>query len=54
MKETFVTITGFKHYYGKSIFAVGSLIKCKEPDIPMIVKPIRLQLFSLKGWAYCK
>ena len=28
MKETFVTITGFKHYYGKSIFTVGSLIKC--------------------------
>ena len=28
MKEIFVTITGFKHYYGKSVFAVGSLIKC--------------------------
>ena len=29
MKETFVTITGFKHYYGKSVFAVGNKV-CKR------------------------
>lgn len=49
MKETFVTITGFKHYYGKSIFTVGSLIKCvKEPDNTYDSEAIRCEYFPLK------
>ena len=33
MKDRFITITGFHHYYGKKPFAVGHLIRCiKEPD----------------------
>ena len=53
MKETFVTITGFKHYYGKSIFAVGSLIKCvKEPDNTYDSEAIRCEYFPLKKVGY--
>lgn len=49
MKETFVTITGFKHYYGKNIFTVGSLIKCvKEPDNTYDSEAIRCEYFPLK------
>lgn len=33
MKERYVTITGFKHYYGSTPFRIGRLIRCrKEPD----------------------
>lgn len=33
MEDKFVTITGFKNYYGHAPFAVGNLIRCsKEPD----------------------
>ena len=53
MKETFVTITGFKHYYGKSIFTVGSLIKCvKEPDNTYDSEAIRCEYFPLKKVGY--
>ena len=35
MKELYVTITGFKYYYGQAPFKVGRKIKCvKEPDNP--------------------
>ena len=35
MKEQYVTITGFKHYYGITPFKPGKKIKCvKEPDNP--------------------
>ena len=31
-KNIFVTITGFKHYYGLEPFKIGNLIRCiKEP-----------------------
>lgn len=53
MKETFVTIIGFKHYYGKNIFAVGSLIKCvKEPDNTYDSEAIRCEYFPLKKVGY--
>jgi hypothetical protein len=33
MKERYITITGFKHYYGLTPFAIGRLVKCvKEPE----------------------
>lgn len=33
MQDKYITITGFKHYYGLKPFAIGNLIKCvKEPD----------------------
>ena len=35
MMDRYVTITGFKHYYGAKPFAVGNLIRCsQEPDNP--------------------
>ena len=35
MKEMYITITGFKHYYGVAPFKIGKKIKCvKEPDNP--------------------
>lgn len=33
MEEKYITITGFKHYYGLTPFAIGNLIQCvKEPE----------------------
>lgn len=33
MKDRYITITGFKHYYGLTPFAIGNLVKCvKEPE----------------------
>lgn len=35
MKEQYITIVGFNHYYGARPFKVGKKIKCKkEPDNP--------------------
>ena len=35
MKEMYVTITGFNHYYGVTPFKIGKKIKCvKEPSNP--------------------
>ena len=42
MKELYVTITGFKYYYGDTPFKVGRKIKCvKEPDNPYDAEAIR-------------
>ena len=42
MKELYVTITGFKYYYGQTPFKVGRKIKCvKEPDNPYDAEAIR-------------
>ncbi len=33
MKDRFITITGFKYYYGTRPLQIGALVKCiKEPD----------------------
>lgn len=33
MKDKYITITGFKHYYGARPFIVGNILRCvKEPD----------------------
>lgn len=33
MKEHYITITGFDHYYGRKPFKIGKRLKCvKEPD----------------------
>ncbi len=35
MKEQYITIVGFKHYYGITPFKIGKKIRCvKEPDNP--------------------
>lgn len=35
MKEQYITIVGFNHYYGVKPFKIGKKIKCvKEPDNP--------------------
>lgn len=45
MKEKYVTITGFSHYYGLRPFAIGSLICCrKEPDNSYDGEAIRCSL----------
>ena len=42
MKELYVTITGFRHYYGQTPFQVGRKIKCvKEPENPHDMEAIR-------------
>ena len=32
MKDRFITITGFTHYYGKKPFTIGNLIKCVKEE----------------------
>ncbi len=33
MEETYVTVTGFAHYYGKKPFAIGNVLICtKDPS----------------------
>lgn len=45
MKERFITITGFKHYYGLRPFSIGNLIRCtKEPENPHDAEAIRAAL----------
>lgn len=42
MKELYITITGFKHYYGATPFKVGRKIKCvKETDNPYDTEAIK-------------
>lgn len=42
MKELYITITGFKHYYDKAPLKVGNLIRCsKEPDNAVDSEAIR-------------
>ena len=41
-KDTFVTVTGFKHYYGLTPFRIGRLIRCaKEPENPFDSDAVR-------------
>ena len=43
MKEKYVTITGFKHYYGAAPFKIGKKVKCvKEPNNPYDSEAIKV------------
>ena len=43
MKEMYVTITGFKYYYGASPFKIGKKVKCvKEPSNPYDSEAIKV------------
>lgn len=43
MKEKYVTITGFKYYYGVTPFRVGKKVKCvKEPSNPYDSEAIKV------------
>lgn len=45
MKDVYVTITGFRHYYGLKPFKIGSLVRCKkEPGNPHDAEAIRAGL----------
>jgi len=45
MKEKFITITGFKHYYGLTPFAIGNIVKCtKEPENPYDSEAIKVAM----------
>lgn len=45
MKDRYITITGFKHYYGLTPFATGNLVKCvKEPENSYDSEAIRAAL----------
>ncbi len=53
MMDRYVTITGFKHYYGAKPFAVGNLIRCsKEPDNPYDSEAIRCSLPAIGTVGY--
>ncbi|MDO4732960.1 MAG: DNA-binding protein [Bacillota bacterium] len=53
MEDKFVTITGFKNYYGCAPFAIGNLIRCsKEPDNPYDGEAIKCTLPVLGTVAY--
>lgn len=41
----YVTIVGMNHYYGKGIFQVGDILRCKkEPDNPVDAEAIEVLL----------
>lgn len=43
MKEMYVTITGFKYYYGAAPFKIGKKVKCvKEPSNPYDSEAIKV------------
>ena len=43
MKEMYITITGFKHYYGVAPFKIGKKVKCiKEPNNPYDSEAIKV------------
>lgn len=45
MKEQYITITGFNHYYGIVPFKIGKKITCvKEPENPFDSEAIRCQM----------
>lgn len=48
MKEQYVTITGFSHYYGLKPFKIGKRLKCiKEPDNFYDAEAIKVVMLSL-------
>lgn len=45
MEQIYVTVTGFKNYYGHTPFQIGNLIRCrKEPKNPYDAEAIRCTL----------
>lgn len=53
MKEQFITITGFNHYYGIAPFKLGKKIACvKEPENPFDSEAIRCQIKGLGKVGY--
>lgn len=45
MKESYITITGFSHYYGLKPFKIGKRLKCvKEPDNDFDAEAIKVVL----------
>lgn len=53
MQEKFVTITGFKNYFGSRPFRVGALVRCeKQPDNPYDGEAIRCTMPGLGEVGY--
>lgn len=53
MKERYITITGFNHYYGLTPFKVGKNIQCvKEPENPYDSDAIRATLSHIGTVGY--
>lgn len=53
MKEMYVTITGFNHYYGLAPFKIGRKIKCvKEPDNPYDSEAIKAVMKNIGRVGY--
>lgn len=53
MRDKFITITGFKHYYGLKPFAIGNLLRCsKEPQNPYDGEAIKaaMPLIGIVGY----
>lgn len=53
MKEQYITIVGFNHYYGVRPFKVGKTIKCvKEPENPYDSEAIKVVLKGIGTVGY--
>ncbi len=53
MKEQYITITGFRHYYGLIPFKIGKRLKCiKEPENPFDTEAIRVALKQIGTIGY--
>lgn len=53
MKEQYITITGFNHYYGLAPFKIGKKITCvKEPENPYDSEAIRCQMKEIGKIGY--
>ncbi|MCI6256608.1 MAG: HIRAN domain-containing protein [Clostridiales bacterium] len=53
MEERYVTITGFRHYYGMLPFAIGNVIRCqKEPRNQYDGEAIRCSLPTIGTVGY--
>ena len=53
MENQYITVTGFKHYYGLKPFAIGQIIRCeKEPSNPYDDEAIRCSLPAIGTIGY--
>lgn len=53
MKEQYITIVGFNHYYGRTPFTVGKKLKCyKEPENPYDSEAIRVEISHIGTVGY--
>ncbi|MGN1318029.1 MAG: HIRAN domain-containing protein [Lachnospirales bacterium] len=53
MKDMYITITGFNHYFGAGVFKIGSKVKCiKEPKNAYDKDAIKVKIKNLGKVGY--